>query len=648
MLRISLVAFSMLPTVLAAPIMPAFAGENWPGYEGGNLHHNHVDRAVNLSQGAAVRWERRFPHPVDCQTTNPGFFGSRNIVLRDGYLAVMATNNPDGQRGFPGIFPYITILDAEQGRVVNCISTTQTCGPRRDQMMYPVSIWMEAYDTGIGLTVLHWDESTGILFCRNGGDNPGNTGYLPLVGREAYKQGFQQGVGAWEEFCRKHPGFQDADGNIRADKEIPCDENRWLDGDQWDYGTVKPTFNNQPNATAFFEVDSDSGLMAAAVDPAHSQSCGFYLANKHTGLYSLVSRGMYERVGDRKWYFGKQVFGKWGGIMVGKGRMFVMGPCDDTGGDGFRTGLQNLSQPDQGLRIAGFDVQYEDLRPNDGYDGPGVAETASLTKAFEYEFHTPHKPRSCEDAESYLEIDAFYRNKAWLIDGKGVWAVWKPTRDGCLQAIFCGDETTRTIDLGIGSGQRGQDIWPHLSLASFTNRKMLVCYAGNAWYRAYDLQKGHRGWSPRRDRPLGPAALSAIDTRTGKGWQVVLNRADGSGPYPSLPPNEAVGYFDRSQLVTTGRWAHIAWVDTTGKDNPHAMLRILSFDLASQTAPEPVAFAHDLGISANDNSQTCLFDLIAADGTLYALITESNTLNSGSHTWTAQRVIAIAPEGESQ
>jgi len=79
----------------------------------------------------------------------------------------------------------------------------------------------------------------------------------------------------------------------------------------------------------------------------------------------------------------------------------------------------------------------------------------------------------------------------------------------------------------------------------------------------------------------------------------------------------------------------------TGKTSPNAVLRILAFDITAAKAPKPAAFAYDLSIKAGANRQTCLFDLIAADGVLYALVTESDTLNSGTHTWTAQRVIAI-------
>jgi len=610
--------------VLAAGCSAGAAGENWAGYEGGHLHHNASAVDVDLSK---VLWDVRFAHPVNCKTTHPGFYGSRNLVLLNGHLAVVAAN---GSKGFASRYAYVSILRAADGKVVNCIATTQATGPRRDQMMYPTSNYMEAYDTGIGVTILHWDGRTGILFARNGGDNPSNTAYRPLGNAKAYRgSGSLKGVGAYGDFVTRWPDFADADGNVRRDKEIPQDAKRFLDADQWDYGTIKGRFNNQPNSTAFFEVDAASGLMAAAIAPAHTQAWGYFLANKFTGQYAKRYRTEYAP--------GKRVFAKWGGIMVGGGRVFFMGPCDDTAGDGFVTSLFKSAKPDQGLRIAAYTVAWSDRQPNGGYTGPGAAESATLTEAFEYEFHSPHKPDSPEDAESYLELDAFHRNKAWLIDGSGVWAAWKKTQAGNVQVVHCGDKGSTTYDLGVGAGQRGQDIWPHISLATVGGRKYVAYYAGNAMYR----KVVGRRWSPKAQRPLGPAALAVLDVASGKVWTCTLNAADGAGPYPSLPPNEAEGYFDRSQMVVAGRYACVAWVDVTGKKSPNAILRVLAFDLTVGKAPRPAAFAHDLSVKAGANRQTCVFDLIAADGVLYALVTESDTLNSGTHTWTAQRVIAI-------
>ncbi len=573
-----------------------------------------------------------------CKTTNPGFFGSRNLAYLDGRIALVAANGHDGFD--PGI-AYVTILSAVDGEVLNCISTTQTTGPRRHQIKYPTSDYMEAYDTGIGITVANWDPATGVLFLRNGGDNPGNTAYLPLANADSYKTGSQPGVGAYEDFLRKYPDFEDADGNVRRDKEIPCDAKRFLDGDQWDYGTLKPKFNNQPNSTAFFEVDSGTGLMAAAIEGSHRQAGGYFLLDKHTGLYAKVSKG---RIDENR-----SVFAKWGGIRVNCDRVYFMGPCDDTAGDGFNTSLFKADQPDQGLAIYAYKVAWQDRRENAGYEGPGAAETATLTPVFGYQFHSPHKPTSPEDADSYLELDAFHRNKTWLIDGTTVWAAWKKDRKGNLELIRCDDDASKTFDLGIGAGQRGQDIWGHMSLATVASRQYIVYYAGNALYRKFQAMQDQPRmggslptWSPEAGKPLGPAALAVFDVAAGKtAWIYTLNAADGSGPHASLPPNEAEGYFDRSAMVVAGLHAFIAWVDSAGEGS--ATVRILSFDITAKTAPKPAEIAYDLKVPKSSNRRGGVFDLIAVNGTLYVLITESNTLDSGHHIWAAQRVVAIGP-----
>lgn len=82
----------------------------------------------------------------------------------------------------------------------------------------------------------------------------------------------------------------------------------------------------------------------------------------------------------------------------------------------------------------------------------------------------------------------------------------------------------------------------------------------------------------------------------------------------------------------------------TASPPSNCVLHLLSFDVAAAEPPKPAEFTLDLGIPKAGHSRTCLFDLIAADGRLYALITESDTLDSGHHTWTAQRVIAIGPK----
>ena len=90
-----------------------------------------------------------------------------------------------------------------------------------------------------------------------------------------------------------------------------------------------------------------------------------------------------------------------------------------------------------------------------------------------------------------------------------------------------------------------------------------------------------------------------------------------------------------------GSHAFVAWVDSAGEGS--ATLRILSFDITAKTAPKPAEIGYDLKVPKSSNRRGGVFDLIAVNGTLYVLVTESNTLDSGHHIWTAQRVIAIVP-----
>ena len=187
-----------------------------------------------------------------------------------------------------------------------------------------------------------WDAQTKALFLRNGGDNPSNTAYLPLanLARTRAKDS-SRGIGAFDQLLAAHPKLQDADGNVRQDKELPQDATRWLQGDQWDYGNPKGKFNNQPNSTAFFEIDPTSPPITAAIDPAHHQAWGSFLDNRFNGQYGKLSTGRIDENSPN--------FGKYGGVARQLRSLYLMGPCDDTAGDGFITSLSNRSKPDQGL-----------------------------------------------------------------------------------------------------------------------------------------------------------------------------------------------------------------------------------------------------------------------------------------------------------
>jgi hypothetical protein len=52
-----------------------------------------------------------------------------------------------------------------------------------------------------------------------------------------------------------------------------------------------------------------------------------------------------------------------------------------------------------------------------------------------------------------------------------------------------------------------------------------------------------------------------------------------------------------------------------------------------------------LGFTCSDNRKTAMFDLIAAGGTLYALVAQSARLWVRHPRWKAQHVVAVCPAG---
>lgn len=528
-------------------------------------------------------------------------------------------------------------------------------GPRRDQFTGYGSDYMEAYDTGIGITVSFWDPTTGIFYMANGGDGADQTAYLPLANADQFPAAQSSGewyvwaVAAYESLRTTYPALEDNQGNTAAELEAM---GGGFTVHNWDlaYG-----FTSGSNQTAFFEVDLNGDYIVKPNDSGHDQKSGFVLVCKHTGLTAHRKNGLtwMDQIEPPVYnppltWGGWPCLKMWGGSMINAGKVYFIGPGDDCDGsavlgDGslFSTSVVR----DQGLYIGCKAFTYTDSKPNGGYTGPGIAETATPgADLWKYRYVSPNVPTNLNNAESYLEQDAFYRNKAWLLDGDTVWAAWKPTQAGNMQLIHCGPAVNQTFDLGIGAGRRGQDIWPHISYVDLgADSKYVVCYAGNAWYKAHSGTSSSSGWdtTPLGSTPLGPAEPAVFDADTGTlKWTYVLNAADQSGPYSSLPPNEAMGYWDRSQMVVAGKYAYVAWVNLSGAN---AALNVAGFDISAASAPgaPPTPFSYDLGVASASASKSFVMDLIAADGWLYALVTISNVMDTCDHTWTAQRVVAM-------
>jgi|GEM_PF-3328678 len=656
-------------TLVSASAPPSGGGqENWPGYEKDNRHHNASAVEVN-PVGFRVRWEKRMGPPKDCYADHPGFFGSRNLALRDGLLAVVGV--PDNG-SYPGARAYVTILDATNGAVRNCLQTRQYHGPHRSQFSVE-HITMEAYDSGIGITWVNWDPSTGILFMRNGGDGANNTGYLPLHNLATYggPGTYQVAKGAWEDFYANYPLHQDQIGLTRDDKYTPTFGTPpagpdYLLPDHWDHcgGSNVVYFPNQPGS---FEVDVDGEYVVANNDSGHPQAGGVAIINKYTGARGRFLNGSIggsELMIEPPNYVAPKpqfmrVFKMWGGSMVASNRIFFLCPGDVGDATATTPGDSDLGNdyswskpmPDQGLYIIARQLSWQNLKPDGGYAGPGAAETAVIGPVcFNYRVSSLTLPvTNWNMAESCMEYDSTYRNKAWLVDGTGVWVAWKPCRTANVELIHCDDDGMQRYDLGIGAGLRGQDIWPHISLAVIGGQKYIVYYAGNAWFR--DLRDGFAHYYRKTtvSDPLGPASLAVFNATARRlVYTYELNNATRTGRHPTLPPNEAEGYFDRSQMVVAGSRAYIAWVDSSGTTSSNALLRLLSFYIPTAQPDDPREFIHNLQVPAGSNQQSAVFDLIAANGWLYALVTLSPILCSTNHTFTEQRIVALAgdPTGE--
>src|ERR1041384_3288274 len=129
--------------LLGAILLPAFSPatqEFWPGYEG-RLHQS--ASAVDLSPASlTLAWSRRFSTLVPVNEPriwgDQGTMHARNLALLDGRLALAATVDA----AVPANYACVTILDAADGRVLNCLRTDQRLGPYKN--MY------DATDTAMG------------------------------------------------------------------------------------------------------------------------------------------------------------------------------------------------------------------------------------------------------------------------------------------------------------------------------------------------------------------------------------------------------------------------------------------------------------------------------------------------------------------
>ena len=680
--------------------------EDWQGYAGGGPRRN--ASVVDVTpEKLAVSWVRRFDRQVviggDLSAPMPqaerdkwgslnGAFGSRNLVLLDGRLAVITV---DHTRPLPKTVDntaWLTLLDSNSGKTVNCLQVAVKPG-KAGIWGWPRAPWTDANDLLSGQVVLNWDKASCACYVSVGGDGACYTAYLPTANINTYVPGdFQPGVPAFQELYEQHAGLQDAFGRARTklvsvyssekstnpqlnesaawgpslvpqaakgmhtaeDPQLPVLEPHpgWHNA-----GTYQ---NNVCNRTAFIALDTEGPLIAMG-QSWHQDATSYYLANKWNGMYALATPlpgvRLIDEHGTVANYPHARPYAKWGGVLAYRNRLYGMSPGTDDNRDGQLglTGGTSYNSPvwrqDQGLGLWEMDMRWEDWQPNDGVTGPTALETAIPTQTFGWS----RASASTKPNDSHWEIDGLYRNKAMLVDSAGnLWATWTRASDLGIELVKANAQGQQGWLLETGKGRPGHEIWPHLALAEVGKQRWLVSYTGNAWHRGhgpYTLPFSNcncaagtqlaQAWNAEDDPPLGPAQLAVFDAVTEK----VTQRLDFSTLVGDLPPNEFYGYTDRSHLVVAGHYAYVGWVST--KTGGEAELALCAVNLKSPQA-KPMIRRFPLGFSAEKNPASALIDLIACNGRLYALMYRSDVLNYGDERWYEQLVMALGPVADAR
>jgi hypothetical protein len=702
--------FAVVLVLLAGNV---WAGENWVTCEGGGAHHN-ASAAEVPPEALCILWQREFEPAVKvgeyCDPPNemniPGAKASQNLVLLDGKLALIAA---DG-RGFPakGLDAYLTVLDAANGKTINCIQIEAHQGNNR-VYNWPHSTVSASCDTATGLIVTAWDPETAIFYTGVGSYQSGYTAYRPLANAASYRPGqYQQGVPAILELFGKHPGYQDAFGRTRGEMisrigvqytKRPFLPQYWGQsglyvGPDAEKGKTDLDYTRGIgvdslyfyNSSAYMEVDPAGPLMGITMGnfTSHCPAGQPYLYGKHTGMKAMsacpetriIEPPTYSRKPSRLRPFTSR------GLLIANGRVFMAGPGDDLnsngdlGGSGSPTDMANI---DQGLYLWAYDYHMEDRKPNDGVEGHAAAETAVLRLAFTHRFVSrPQEDRRdpLTVPESYIETDGFYRNRAMLADGKTLWVAWKPSARENVELIHASDAGVRTFDLGVGAGVYGAELWPHMSLVEAGGGKLIAYFTGRGCYRqryvpddptpmlrhilsnaVKHMGQRHPLWD---DMPREEQLKRIAQARQCGFWTDQLFPPRGPAQFavfdctasklkwtydvPANHPSQPANDFWCS-IDRTQMVAAGKWV-YLGWVDATGPDTVLRLLALDVTAPRPTRIerALPLGFASTGNRRSTLMDLIAADGRLYALVLRSDVFWIRDARWTALMVLAIGPQ----
>jgi hypothetical protein len=107
--------------------------------------------------------------------------------------------------------------------------------------------------------------------------------------------------------------------------------------------------------------------------------------------------------------------------------------------------------------------------------------------------------------------------------------------------------------------------------------------------------------------------------------------------FSSLPYAEYFDCIDKTQMVAAGHNVYVGWLDLSAEN---AQLTLACYDLsAGVITPNVKSFL--LSFKSAEYKDSFLTDLIAVDGVLYALLTQSKSLTPREITWERQIVIAL-------
>ena len=603
---------AMLTVLLCAMFPIAACAENWPGWEG--LFHQ-SSSAIDIScvpETYEVKWDKRFV-PTWQIESSPGHFHSRNIAYYYGYIALCATTYNTYTYGSDRA--HVVILNAEDGSIATCISTRQWYGSQHGMA--------DAVETPRGQQVMAWDPDTGILHMAAGGDGPSHRSYLPLANAHLFnaQTGVPvAGVGAWNDFCMKYPGFEGARGRIRITEDSISAGYPPLFPDEWDAQT-RAAGHWAANRSCFFDIQPGSPYMVISNDSSHNPTSGSSITNKYTGRSAHDADDQYDYSSETGCY----IWSRLGSQIVKGDVIYFMGPYDPTWSQG---------QPiwpcyTHGMHLTAIRYVNQDIHPNSGYEGPGAAETAHRSQVvFDYKLESDNT-----DGEgiSWREGDRNSQNLAWFAQDDGVWAAWKPNQIRNVELIHATAASVSRFDLGVGADMKTWDINPEIAYADLGGQGRYVVY-----YIAPGSDAVNKHWS-----------LTVFDAETGSvKWTYQLKNGT-TGDFPGIPASSQYCYVYYSRMVVAGKYALVSWMDTTGTN---VKLRVLPIDITLASAPSspPQTFDYELAnptVPSASYRASRIMDMAVVNGMLYVLLTEDNvqvaTGGGCDGLIVAQRVVAI-------